>query len=75
MLQTSKLATKYQTIVPTSVRKALQFKAGDMLGFEINGGEVKLRCATPPDLASTRVLEATLPEWASKEDDLAFKAL
>ena len=75
MLQTSKLATKYQTIVPTSVRKALQFKAGDMLGFEINGGEVKLRRATPPDLAFTRVLEATLPEWASKEDDLAFKAL
>ena len=55
--------------------KALQFKAGDMLGFEINGGEVKLRRATPPDLAFTRVLEATLPEWASKEDDLAFKAL
>ena len=51
MLQTSKLATKYQAIVPTSVRKALQLKAGDMLRFEINGGEVKLRRATLLDLA------------------------
>ena len=75
MLQTSKLATKYKATVPTSVRQVLQLKAGDMLGLKINGGEVKLRCATPPDLAFTRVLEATLPEWASKEDDLAFKAL
>ena len=42
MLQTSKLTTKYQATVPTSVRKVLQLKAGDMLGFEISGDEVKL---------------------------------
>ena len=41
MLQTSKLTTKYQATVPTSVRKVLQLKAGDMVGFEINGDEVK----------------------------------
>jgi antitoxin PrlF len=75
MLQTSKLTTKYQATVPTSVRKVLQLKAGDMLGFEIDGDEVKLRRATPLDLAFTQALEATLPEWASKEDDLAFKTL
>ena len=47
VLQTSKLTTKYQATVPTSVRKVLQLKAGDMLAFEINGDEVKLRRATP----------------------------
>ena len=75
MLQTSKLTTPYQATVPTSVRKVLQLKAGDMLGFEINGDEVKLRRATPLDLAFTQALESTLPEWASKEDDQAFKGL
>lgn len=75
MLQTSKLTTKYQATVPTSVRKVLQLKAGDVLGFEINGDEVKLRRATPIDLAFTEALAATLPEWGSKEDDTAFKKL
>ena len=52
MPQTSKLTTKLQTTVPTSVRKLLQLKAGDMLGFEIRDGEVKLRLATPPSLGA-----------------------
>ncbi len=75
MLQTSKLTSKYQATVPTSVRKILQLKAGDVLGFEINGNEVKLRRATPLDVAFTEALTATLPEWGSMEDELAFKGL
>ncbi len=75
MLQTSKLTTKFQTTVPTSVRKVLQLKAGDMVGFEIVGNEVKLRRATPLDLAFTQALEGTLTEWSSKADEQAFKDL
>lgn len=75
MLQTSKLTTKFQTTVPTSVRKVLQLKAGDMVGFEIVGNEVKLRRATPLDMAFTQALEGTLPEWSSKADEQAFKDL
>jgi len=75
MLQTSKLTTKFQTTVPTSVRKLLQLKAGDMVGFEIDGQEVKLRRATPLDMAFTQALEGTLSEWSSPEDDKAFQNL
>jgi len=75
MLQTSKLTTKFQTTIPTSVRKVLQLKAGDMVGFEIDGNEVKLRRATPLDLAFMQALEGTLSEWSSKADDRAFKDL
>lgn len=75
MLQTSKLTTKFQTTVPTSVRRVLQLKAGDMVGFEIVGNEVKLRRATPLDLAFTQALEGTLTEWSSKADEQAFKDL
>lgn len=75
MLQTSKLTTKFQTTVPTSVRKVLQLKAGDMVGFEIDGNEVRLRRASPLDLAFTQALEGTLSEWSSRADDQAFKDL
>ena len=75
MLQTSRLTTKYQATVPTSVRKLLQLKAGDLVGFEIEGNEVRLRRATPLDVAFTQALEETLAEWSSKQDDQAFKDL
>lgn len=75
MLQTSRLTTKYQATVPTSVRKLLQLKAGDLVGFEIEGNEVRLRRATPLDVAFTQALEGTLAEWSSEQDDQAFKDL
>ncbi len=75
MLQTSKLTSKFQTTVPTSVRKALHLKAGDMVGFEIEGNEVRLRRASPLDLAFTQALEGTLTEWSSAADDQAFNNL
>jgi len=75
MLPTSKLTSKFQATVPLPVRKALHLKAGDLVGFEIEGNEVRLRRATPLDLAFTQALEGTLSEWSSKEDDKAFKGL
>lgn len=75
MLQTSRLTTKYQATVPNSVRKLLQLKAGDLVGFEIEGNEVRLRRATPLDVAFTQALEGTLAEWSSEQDDQAFKDL
>ena len=46
-----------------------------MVGFDIVGYEVKLRRATPLDLAFTQALEGTLTEWSSKADEQAFKDL
>ena len=75
MRQTSRLTTEYQATVPTSVRKLLQLKAGDLVVFEIEGNEVRLRRATPLDVAFTQALEGTLAEWSSEQDDQAFKDL
>lgn len=75
MMRASRLTTKYQATVPTSVRKVLQLKAGDMVRFEIEGNEVRLRRATPLDFAITQAIEGTLAEWSSEQDDQAFKAL
>jgi AbrB family looped-hinge helix DNA binding protein len=75
MLHTSKLTSKFQATVPTPVRKALQLKAGDLIGFEIEGDEVRLRRATALDLVFAQALEGTLSEWSSKQDDEAFRDL
>ena len=75
MLHTSKLTSKFQATVPTPVRKALHLKAGDLIGFEVEGDEVRLRRATPLDLAFAQALEGTLSEWSSNQDDEAFRDL
>lgn len=75
MLHTSKVTAKFQTTVPPSVRKALHLKAGDFIGFEVNGSEVKLRRATPLVLAFNQALDGTLDEWHSAKDEQAFKDL
>lgn len=61
--------------MPTSVRNALKLNAGDLVGFEIVGTEVRLSRITPLDVAFTQALEGTLQEWSSDKDDLAFKDL
>ena len=57
------------------MRKALHLKAGDFIGFEVNGSEVKLRRATPLVLAFNQALDGTLDEWHSAKDEQAFKDL
>jgi antitoxin PrlF len=75
VLQTSKLTSKYQATVPTQVRKALKLSSGDLVGFEVNGNEVKLVRVSPLDVAFAQALEGTLQEWSSAKDDQAFKDL
>ncbi|MEO6625063.1 MAG: AbrB/MazE/SpoVT family DNA-binding domain-containing protein [Burkholderiaceae bacterium] len=75
MLQTSKLTSKFQTTVPFGVRKALNLRAGDLVAFEVNGSEIRLKRATPLDVAFAQALTSTLDEWASAADDKAFKDL
>ena len=75
MLQTTKLTRKFQITVPTPVRRALHLKVGDLLGFEINGDDVRLLRASPLDVVFAQALEGTLTEWSSAAEDAAFKDL
>ena len=75
MQYTSKLTGKFQITVTTPVRRALHLKAGDLVGFEIKGDEVRLLRASPLDVAFAQTLEGTLTEWSSAADDAAFKDL
>jgi AbrB family looped-hinge helix DNA binding protein len=71
----TKLTSKCQTTIPAKVRKALNLKAGDLVGFEIDGGKVMLRPVKPLDRAYLKALESTLNEWQSPEDEEAYRDL
>lgn len=72
----SKLTQKYQATIPEPVRRALKLTAGDVISFQLSGdGEVLLRKARPLDLAFIQALESTLGEWASEEDEKAYRDL
>ena len=75
MLHTAKLTSKFQTTVPAGVRKVLNLRSGDLVGFEVVGNEIKLKRATPLDLAFAQALTSTLGEWDSPADEKAFKGL
>ena len=74
-IPTSKLTSKFQATIPEPVRRVLQLKAGDAIVFEIENEKVLLRKAQPLDLAFAQSLEDTLSEWASDEDEEAYRDL
>jgi antitoxin PrlF len=72
----SKLTSKYQTTIPSRIRDTLGLAPGDLLAFEVaESGAVILRKWTPLDLELARALEPSLSEWASEEDDEAYREL
>jgi antitoxin PrlF len=72
----SKLTSKYQTTVPAAVREVLCLEKGDMLAFEIaDDGAVTVRKAVALDQAFADALQSQLSEWATDEDDEAYRGL
>jgi antitoxin PrlF len=69
------LTSKHQATLPKPVRERLGLKAGDKIVFSIENDRVYIHKATGFDLPYLRSLETTLEEWASPEDDEAYKDL
>jgi antitoxin PrlF len=74
-MQLSRLSAKGQVTVPKEVRDFLELKPGDMIAYEVQNGTVILRRAEPFDAAFHKALSATLDEWATPEDEEAFRDL
>ena len=72
---TSRLTKKYQATIPEPVRQLLHLKAGDAIASDIDGDDIHLRKARPMDLAFVKSLEVTLSEWATQEDEQAYRDL
>lgn len=71
----SKVTTKYQTTIPLEVREKLGIRQGDMVAFELENGVVRLRRVVPLDVEYAKALAGTLSEWASENDEEAYRDL
>lgn len=71
----SAVTSKYQATLPKPVRERLNIKAGDKIMFSIENDRVYIQKATGFDIPYLRSLETTLEEWASPEDEEAYKDL
>ena len=74
-MQTSKVSSKAQITLPRKVREALGAKAGDLIAYEVEGDTVRLKRLEPFDAAFHHALSSTLDEWATDEDEEAFRDL
>ena len=71
----ARLTSKGQVTVPKEVRAQLGLEPGDVLSYEVEGDEARVRKVGPFDLSWHRVLGLTLEEWDSTEDNEAFRDL
>lgn len=71
----ARLTSKGQVTVPKEVRTRLQLQPGDVLSYEVEGDEVRVRKVGRFDAAWHRALSTTLEEWNTPEDDEAFRDL
>jgi len=72
---TSRLSAKGQVTIPKEVREELDLDPGDQVGYEVRDGLVILHRVQPFDRAFHAALSVTLDEWATAEDDEAFRDL
>jgi antitoxin PrlF len=75
MQVTSKLTAKGQTTIPREVREQLSLEPGDLIGYQIEAGAVRLRKLEPVDIGYLRAVQASLSEWESPEDAEAYDEL
>ena len=71
----SRLTSQAQTTIPREVREMLSLGPGDVIVYEIEGSEVRLRKGSPLDISYLRAVQTTLSEWESPEDAAAYDDL
>lgn len=76
MPSVAKITSKGQTTIPQEVRSAMHVAPGDLIAWDVAAdGTATVRRVQPIDLEYLRALESTLSEWASPEDDEAYRDL
>ena len=72
----SKITRKYRVTIPKEIRGILDVKPGDSVHFTIFEDDcIVVSKAHPIDEAYLKLLQDTLTEWNSPEDDEAFANL
>ena len=74
-MQYGKLSSKGQVTVPKAIREQLGLEPGDLVAYIVRDGAVRLERVEPFDAAYHAAISEALEEWASAEDDEAFRDL
>jgi AbrB family looped-hinge helix DNA binding protein len=74
-MQTSRLSRRGQVTIPGEIRKAAGLGPGDLVAYEVRDGVILLKRLEPFDAEFHGALSGTLEEWASPEDEEAFRDL
>lgn len=69
------LTVKGQTTIPAEVRKALDLQPGDRVAFKVIDHKAVITKVDPFDYQYHIALSSALSEWASAEDDEAYRDL
>lgn len=69
----SKVTTKGQATIPQPIRAMLGIAPGDIVGFVATEGHVLLTKLTAEEYAHYRLIDQTMTEWSSPEDEDHFK--
>lgn len=72
----AKITSKGQTTIPVDIRTALRVGPGDLLLWEVaEEGVARVRRVQPLDLDYLEAVQGTLSEWASPNDEEAYRDL
>ena len=74
-MEMARITSKGQMTIPKKVREAARLEAGDLVALDVDGDRVLMRKIATPDDAYLRGVEETLGEWASPEDEDAWRDL
>ncbi len=76
-MELSKITARGQTTIPKRIREAANLREGDVLVFEIEGDHLAVRKVGPRVSGDEYLLglSQALGEWASPEDEEAWREL
>ena len=72
-MEIPKIAADGQTTIPKGVREAASLVEGDVVAFKIRGDRLVVRKVTPVRDDHLQGLSEVLSEWASPEDEEAWR--
>jgi len=71
----SRISRKGQVTIPKKIRDTLGAAPGDVIAYEVKGKVVTIKRLGPFDADFRAALSRTLGEWATPEDEEAFRDL
>lgn len=74
-METAKITSKGQMTLPKKIREAARLRAGDVVALDVEGGRILMRKLAPREDKYLKSVQATLTEWASPEDEAAWRDL